>query len=209
MKKILQIFGSLTGGAALILLLTYCSASFKTISTQDFKITWYNYPLAKFHLKSSLLKEAKASYEKSADALAKKQEAYGEVWKENEVFSRYLKFKASADSVKPKKEIVYVERVASCYIMNDPAFYKRQMNGSVITEKGKGSENEEVYVVRLSDGKIIKANLKTNSQWMGVKVGEKVQRVRGKRIVCTNHDSYWNIIQHMSVQDYTDYFPLY
>ncbi len=89
----------------------------------------------------------------------------------------YLPAKHMLDSVEIfAPEIVRVERMASKYIMNSPEKYHRHASGSLITESGKGADVEDLYVLRLTDGHIIKASPRKNAHWLGVKVGEKVRK---------------------------------
>lgn len=107
---------------------------------------------------------------------------------------------------KPKVETVRVLRAASSYVMNNPAFYNRHIryNGinNVISENGKGADNENIYVLYLSDGTIIKASPRDKPQWLGVKVGEKVQKVTSLKMQKEGDYTY-------KVVTVVDYNPLY
>lgn len=78
---------------------------------------------------------------------------------------------------KPKVEILRVVRTASSFVMNSPAYYNRDISNNTITEKGKGADEEDIYVLYLSDGIVFKASPRDKPQWLGTKVGEKVRKV--------------------------------
>ena len=103
---------------------------------------------------------------------------------------------------KPKVETVRVLRAASSYVMNNPAFYNRNIANNVIMENGKGADNENIYVLYLSDGTIIKSSPRDKPQWLGVKVGEKVRKVTSLKIQEEGDYSY-------KVVTVVDYNPLY
>lgn len=77
---------------------------------------------------------------------------------------------------KPKTEILRIKRAASSYVMNNPAYYNRDIVNNKITESGRGADNENIYVLYLSDGTVIKAGPRDKPQWLGAKVGEKVRK---------------------------------
>ena len=112
---------------------------------------------------------------------------------------------------KPKVETVRVLRAASSYVMNNPAFYNRNIkyNGidNTITENGKGADNENIYVLYLSDGTIIKASPRDKPQWLGVQVGEKVRKVTSLKIQREEDDYTYNYTY--KVVTVVDYNPLY
>ena len=60
--------------------------------------------------------------------------------------------------------------------MNSPAYYNRDISNNTITEKGKGADEEDIYVLYLSDGTVLKASPRDKPQWLGTKVGEKVRK---------------------------------
>lgn len=107
---------------------------------------------------------------------------------------------------KPKVETVRVLRAASSYVMNNPAFYNRNIkyNGvdNVITENGKGADDKDIYMLYLSDGTIIKASPRDKPQWLGVQVGEKVRKVTSLKIQEEGDYTY-------KVVTVVDYNPLY
>lgn len=103
---------------------------------------------------------------------------------------------------KPKVETVRVLRAASSYVMNNPAFYNRDIANNVISENGEGADNESIYVLYLSDGTIIKSSPRDKPQWLGVKVGEKVRKVTSLKMLKEGDYSY-------KVVTVVDYNPLY
>lgn len=95
-----------------------------------------------------------------------------------DVYNTKVKVKSylQHDSVQTKQETVYIKRMASSFIMNNPSFYTRNITNNTIIEKGKGADNENLTVIYLSDGHIIKSSPKQNPEWLGTKIGEKVQK---------------------------------
>lgn len=77
---------------------------------------------------------------------------------------------------KPKIEILRVMRTASSFVMNNPSYFSRDISNNTITEKGKGADEEDIYVLYLSDGIVFKASPRDKPQWLGTKVGEKVRK---------------------------------
>lgn len=95
-------------------------------------------------------------------------------------------YKDTTRNIVEKKKIVRILRMASSSVMNSPAFYTKNYSGDIITEKGRGAENEEFIVFYLSDGEIIKSSPKVNPKWMGTMIGEKVLKITGKRLTADN-----------------------
>lgn len=136
-------------------------------------------------------------------------------------------YKDTTRNVVEKKEIVRILRMASSSVMNSPAFYTKNYDGNTITEKGRGAENEDFIVFYLSDGKIIKSSPKTNPEWMGTMVGEKVLKITGKKLSADRFETkkyyplqnqmignkYWYHILTTApgfhFEKYTTYQPLY
>lgn len=114
----------------------------------------------------------------------------------------YQEAQQQISTAKRKREIIYVKRVASAFIMNNPAFYKRRISDNVITEKGQASDEEMLTMFYLSDGNIIKSSPKQNSKWLGLKVGEKVLKISGFKLSFDKKNGY-------GVIAYTEYQPLY
>lgn len=130
-------------------------------------------------------------------------------------------------NVVDKKEIVYVRRMASASIMNNPAFYEKHYSGNQIAAKGKGVENEDLTVIYLSDGAIIKASPKRNPEWLGVTIGEKVLKTGGKHVKSNQIKHYYYLLHVGPIRSrysepaeiitasdfyyeaYVDYKPLY
>lgn len=142
-----------------------------------------------------------------------------------------LCYQDSLNNIVSHREVVYVKRIASSSVMNNPAFYNKNYSGNVITENGGGAENEDFVLIYLSDGKIIKASTKQNPQWMGVLVDEKVIKTTGRKIKST-YKTVWycslktqwsnwmlgkfycdedvlNIAEKINYADYVTYQPLY
>ncbi len=94
-------------------------------------------------------------------------------------------YQDSARNIIKKKEIVYIKRMASSSVMNFPSSYSKDYLGDVTTEKGQGAENEDLTVLYLSDGTIIKSSPLQNPEWLGTMVGEKVLKTSGKRLAAT------------------------
>ena len=89
----------------------------------------------------------------------------------------YRECKKQLAGSKPKVETLRVLRTASSFVMNSPAYYNRDISNNTITEKGKGADEEDIYVLYLSDGIVFKASPRDKPQWLGTKVGEKVRKV--------------------------------
>lgn len=94
---------------------------------------------------------------------------------------------ALRDKVKafvPKREIVYVKRIALSpdLVMMSPSAYQEHYAGNRITASGQGADRERIHVFYLSDGKIIKATARTNSEWLAVSVGQKVEKSQVMKI---------------------------
>lgn len=103
--------------------------------------------------------------------------------------------------LKPKVEIVRVLRANSSFVMNSPASFNRDIRNNTIKENGHGADEEDIYMLYLSDGKIIKASPRDKSQWLGTKVGEKVRKVTS--LQPRQHNNAF------SLDTIVDYQPLY
>lgn len=102
---------------------------------------------------------------------------------------------------KPKIETVRVVRAASSFVMNSPASFNRDISNNTIKENGHGADEEDVYMLYLSDGKIIKASPRDKPQWLGTKVDEKVRKVTS--LQPRQHNNAF------SLDTIVDYQPLY
>lgn len=89
----------------------------------------------------------------------------------------YRECKKQLKGKKPKVETLRVMRTASSFVMNNPSYFSRDISNNTITEKGKGADEEDIYVLYLSDGIVFKASPRDKPQWLGTKVGEKVRKV--------------------------------
>lgn len=118
-----------------------------------------------------------------------------------ERLSSYIACQKELFGTKPKTEILLIKRTASLYVMNNPAYYNRDIVNNKITEKGQGADNENIYVLYLSDGTIIKASPRNKPQWLGTKVGEKVRKTTAKEAVL--HGNTYK------VETVVKYSPLY
>ena len=136
------------------------------------------------------------------DAFEERDEFARGVKNYQQALNRYRECREQLKGYKPKVETVRVLRAASSYVMNNPAFYNRDIANNVISENGEGADNESIYVLYLSDGTIIKASPRDKPQWLGVKVGEKVRKVTSLKIQEEGDYSY-------KVVTVVDYNPLY
>lgn len=102
---------------------------------------------------------------------------------------------------KPKIEILKVLRTNSSFVMNNPAYYNRTVNNNTIVESGKCADEEDIYMLYLSDGKIIKSSPRNKPSWFGTKVGEKVRKTT--YYVIKAHDNAFKL------DTIVDYTPLY
>lgn len=118
-----------------------------------------------------------------------------------ERLSSYIACQKELSGTKPKTEILLIKRTASLFVMNNPAYYNRDIVNNEITEKGQGADNENIYVLYLSDGAIIKASPRNKPQWLGTKVGEKVRKITVREAVL--HGDVYN------VETVVKYSPLY
>jgi len=87
------------------------------------------------------------------------------------------------DSVKriaPRKEIVRVKRIAVSpdLVMMAPSYYRERYSGNRVEASGRGADKERIHVFYLSDGEIIQASARTNSEWLAVSVGDKVEKTQ-------------------------------
>lgn len=89
----------------------------------------------------------------------------------------YRECKKQLAGSKPKVETLRVLRTASSFVMNSPAYFNRDISNNTIKEDGKGADEEDIYVLYLSDGTVLKASPRDKPQWLGTKVGEKVRKV--------------------------------
>lgn len=108
--------------------------------------------------------------------------------------------KQLADS-KPKVETLRVLRTASSFVMNSPAYFNRDISNNTIKEYGQGADEEDIYVLYLSDGIVLKASPRDKPQWLGTKVGEKVRKTISCEAVL--HDNAYK------VDTIVRYSPLY
>ncbi len=108
--------------------------------------------------------------------------------------------KQLADS-KPKVETLRVLRAASSFVMNSPAYFNRDISNNTIKEYGQGADEEDIYVLYLSDGTVLKASPRDKPQWLGTKVGEKVRKTISCEAVL--HDNAYK------VDTIVRYSPLY
>lgn len=97
--------------------------------------------------------------------------------KTEQQLATYRDCKKQLAGSKPKIEILRVMRTASSFVMNNPSYFSRDISNNTITEKGKGADEEDIYVLYLSDGIVFKASPRDKPQWLGTKVGEKVRKV--------------------------------
>lgn len=102
---------------------------------------------------------------------------------------------------KPKVEILRVMRTASSFVMNSPAYFNRDISNNTIKEYGQGADEEDIYVLYLSDGTVLKASPRDKPQWLGTKVGEKVRKTISCEAVL--HDNAYK------VDTIVRYSPLY
>ena len=102
---------------------------------------------------------------------------------------------------KPKVEILRVMRTASSFVMNSPAYFNRDISNNTIKEDGQGADEEDIYVLYLSDGTVLKASPRDKPQWLGTKVGEKVRKTISCEAVL--HDNAYK------VDTIVRYSPLY
>lgn len=96
--------------------------------------------------------------------------------KTKQQLATYRECKKQLVGHKPKVEILRVMRTASSFVMNSPAYYNRDISNNTIEEDGRGADEEDIYVLYLSDGTVLKASPRDKPQWLGTKVGEKVRK---------------------------------
>ena len=113
----------------------------------------------------------------------------------------YRECKKQLAGSKPKVETLRVLRTASSFVMNSPAYFNRDISNNTIKEDGKGADEEDIYVLYLSDGTVLKASPRDKPQWLGTKVGEKVRKVTSCEAVL--HDNAYK------VDTIVRYSPLY
>ena len=121
--------------------------------------------------------------------------------KTKQQLATYRECKKQLAGSKPKVETLRVLRTASSFVMNSPAYYNRDISNNTITEKGKGADEEDIYVLYLSDGTVLKASPRDKPQWLGTKVGEKVRKTISCEAVL--HDNAYK------VDTIVRYSPLY
>lgn len=113
----------------------------------------------------------------------------------------YRECKKQLAGSKPKVETLRVLRAASSFVMNSPAYYNRDISNNTIEEEGRGADEEDIYVLYLSDGTVLKASPRDKPQWLGTKVGEKVRKTISCEAVL--HDNAYK------VDTIVRYSPLY
>ncbi len=100
-----------------------------------------------------------------------------ELKKAEQQLATYRECKKQLAGSKPKVETLRVMRTASSFVMNSPASFSIDISNNTITGKGKGADEEDIYVLYLSDGKVFKSSPRDKPQWLGTKAGEKVRKV--------------------------------
>ncbi len=115
-------------------------------------------------------------------AAAKKESLQKRLALQQQIAENWAPFADTALNIIRRKEIVYVKRMASSSIMNNPAFYQKRYSGNTVTEKGKGADNEDIVMIYLSDGTIIKSSPRSSPEWLGVVCGEKVLKTTGAKL---------------------------
>ncbi len=139
----------------------------------------------------------------------------------------------SLQNISPKTEIVYVRQIVSFYTMNSPEHQETIYRGNKEKSIGRGAMNELFNLIRLSDGKIIKASTHQNSEWLGVQSGEKVLKTTAVKLKAKKEgkvswyplDSqiirhwrnvtsfpskdYWNVFHELKLENTIEYKPLY
>lgn len=113
----------------------------------------------------------------------------------------YRECKKQLAGSKPKVETLRVLRAASSFVMNSPAYFNRDISNNTIKEYGQGADEEDIYVLYLSDGTVLKASPRDKPQWLGTKVGEKVRKTISCEAVL--HDNAYK------VDTIVRYSPLY
>lgn len=113
----------------------------------------------------------------------------------------YRECKKQLAGSKPKVETLRVLRTASSFVMNSPAYFNRDISNNTIKEYGQGADEEDIYVLYLSDGTVLKASPRDKPQWLGTKVGEKVRKTISCEAVL--HDNAYK------VDTIVRYSPLY
>jgi len=204
MKKthILLIFAIIFGGYI---------AAYYLISYQSLKVNIWNFPFINKEYVLSV-QQTNNNYSKFSGETTKKNEDINECNRQAVLLTEYTSAHEQIAKSPKFQEIVYVERMSSAYIMNNPAFYNRNIANNTIKETGKGADNEDITVIRLSDGHIIKASPRSNAQWLGVRVGEKVKKITFKTYFFkwnTDPTSWENPQGGISTTDKVEYRPLY
>jgi hypothetical protein len=152
------------------------------------------------------------NYSKLLEETTKKNEDINECNRQAVLLTEYTQAHEQIAKSPKLEEIVYVERINSAYIMNNPAFYNRNIANNTIKETGKGADNEDITIIRLSDGHIIKASPRSNARWLGVRVGEKVKKITFKTYSFkwpTPPTSWVHPENGIGVTDKVEYHPLY
>lgn len=101
----------------------------------------------------------------------------GERTNAEQQLATYRECKKQLAGSKPKAETLRVLRTASSFVMNSPASFNRDIRNNTIKENGQGADEEDIYVLYLSDGKVFKSSPRDKPQWLGTKAGEKVRKV--------------------------------
>lgn len=92
----------------------------------------------------------------------------------------WVDHRAKVQAFKPTTEIVYVKRIAISpdMVMMSPATYHERYSGNRSEASGRGADKERLHLFYLSDGEIIKASARTNSEWLAVSMGQKIKKTQ-------------------------------
>lgn len=101
-----------------------------------------------------------------------------------QLYKNWYALRDTVNAFVPKREIVYVKRIALSpdMVMMSPSTYQEHYAGNHISASGQGADKERIHIFYLSDGKIIKATARTNSEWLAVSVGQKVEKSQVMKI---------------------------
>ncbi len=116
-------------------------------------------------------------YMLSAEKLKKAQETREDI---NLFADSWGEHREKVQAFKPTTETVYVKRIAISpdMVMVSPTTYRERYSGNRVDASGRGADKERLHLFYLSDGKIIKASARTNSEWLAVSEGQKVKKTR-------------------------------